>query len=379
MDEPDAYLSSVGQQDLLRTLENFARPDDGTRTDQVIYVTHSPFLINKNAAHRIRVLDKGSNEEGTRVVRDVVRNHYEPLRSSVGSHVAETAFIGGANLLVEGPADQVLLTGMSSFLRRHGVGPGQLLDLNDVTIVPAGSASSVPYMAYLARGRDQVKPACVALLDGDDQGREAAKKLARNEVDGKEILAKRYVVDLGEWAKDADLSVHADTIVTEIEDLIPSGVMVAAARQYAIHLLRLSPEEAASIDSDQVHAALPGVAGRMWKALETAFAAAFADAHIDKVGFAKELVAYVEVVPRNGSTSSELEVLIANFAELIGDLAARLREASELEAERQRSKRLKRIVRGFLRDYPEGATRDAAETLRRASRTAWATRLSGRA
>ena len=49
MDEPDAYLSSVGQQDLLRALEHFARPDDGSRTDQVVYVTHSPFSINKNA------------------------------------------------------------------------------------------------------------------------------------------------------------------------------------------------------------------------------------------------------------------------------------------------------------------------------------------
>jgi energy-coupling factor transporter ATP-binding protein EcfA2 len=361
MDEPDAYLSSVGQQDLLRTLENFARPDDASRADQVIYVTHSPFLINKNAAHRIRVLDKGSNEEGTRVVRDVARNHYEPLRSSVGSYVAETAFIGGANLLVEGPADQVLLTGMSSFLRRRGAGPGQLLDLNDVTIVPAGSASSVPYMAYLARGRDQVKPACVALLDGDDQGRDAAKKLARNEVDGKEILAKRYVVDIGEWGKGADLSVHADTVVTEIEDLIPSGVMVAAARQYAIHLLRLSPTEAARIDDDQVHAALPRAGGRMWKALESAFSAAFSDAHIDKVGFAKELVAYVEAVSRNGSSPAELEVLGKNFGELIADLAARLREAADLEAERRRSKRMKRIVQGFLRDYPDGANRDAAD------------------
>jgi predicted ATPase len=64
MDEPDAYLSSIGQQDLLRALEAFAQPDGGGRGDQVVYVTHSPFLINRNAAHRLRVLDKGSNEEG---------------------------------------------------------------------------------------------------------------------------------------------------------------------------------------------------------------------------------------------------------------------------------------------------------------------------
>lgn len=43
LDEPDAYLSGVGQQDLLRILEEFAQPEDGSRNDQVIYVTHSPY------------------------------------------------------------------------------------------------------------------------------------------------------------------------------------------------------------------------------------------------------------------------------------------------------------------------------------------------
>lgn len=361
MDEPDAYLSSVGQQDLLRTLENFARPDDGHRSDQVVYVTHSPFLINKNAAHRIRVLDKGSNEEGTRVVRDVARNHYEPLRSSVGSYVAETAFIGGANLLVEGPADQVLLTGISSHLRRCGTAPTRLLDLNDVTIVPAGSASSVPYMAYLARGRDQVKPPCVALLDDDEAGRDAVKKLARSEVDGKEVLPSRYVVNLGEWAKQADLAVHPDTTVTEIEDLIPPTIMAEAARRYAVHMLRLSPTEASVFEAGHIEHALAAADGRNFKALESAFASVFEGAHIDKVGFAKEVVGALELGDADESQAQGSAELEKNFTELQAELAARLRDAAQLEADRRRTRRLRRIVKGFLRDYPDGATRDAAD------------------
>ena len=95
MDEPDAYLSNQGQQDLLKILERFARPEDGSRCDQIVYVTHSPFLINRNTGERVRVLDKGVTDEGTRVVKDVARNHYEPLRSSLGVFVAETSFIGG--------------------------------------------------------------------------------------------------------------------------------------------------------------------------------------------------------------------------------------------------------------------------------------------
>ncbi|MGC0365094.1 putative ATPase [Rhodococcus sp. 27YEA15] len=165
MDEPDAYLSALGQQDLLRVLEDHAHPEDSDRTDQVVYVTHSPFLINRNAGHRVRVVDKGARDEGTRLVKDATQNHYEPLRTSLGAFVAETAFVGGDNLFVEGIADQILIAGMNARVRRSGTAPSKCLDLNQVTLVPGGS--NVAYMLYLARGRDQYKPACAVLLDSD--------------------------------------------------------------------------------------------------------------------------------------------------------------------------------------------------------------------
>jgi len=100
MDEPDAYLSSQAQQDLLNVFDLFANPKPGSHLShpiQVVYVTHSPFLIDKNHAERIRVLKKGNEDEGTRVVKDAAKNHYEPLRSSIGAYVGEMAFIGNCN------------------------------------------------------------------------------------------------------------------------------------------------------------------------------------------------------------------------------------------------------------------------------------------
>lgn len=118
MDEPDAFLSNQGQQDLLKIFDAFANPDGKDSSPiQLVYVTHSPFLIDKNHGDRIRVLEKGVGEEGTRVVRDASRNHYEPLRSAFGSFVGETTFIGNCNLVVEGPSDQILLAGAASHLR----------------------------------------------------------------------------------------------------------------------------------------------------------------------------------------------------------------------------------------------------------------------
>lgn len=358
MDEPDAYLSSAGQQDLLRILEHYARPDDAGRQDQVVYVTHSPFLLNRNAGHRIRVVDKGRNEEGTRVVRDATKNHYEPLRSSLGPSVAETAFIGGMNLLVEGLADQVLIAGASTFLRKEGAADSECLDLNETTIVPAGSAASIPYLAYLARGRDEIKPPCVVLLDSDGPGNDAKKKLLRSEANGKQVLAERFIIQLGDWASHNELEIDSGVTVREPEDLVPIEVAVHAARRYAEHLMRLSAQEAATLSADAVRGELVAADGSIWDALRAAFAVTFSDSHIDKVGFAKELISSLATGELTDKRSTPL---VNNFRKLIADLADTLQEAARHEDERQRSRRLDRIVSGFLEDYANGATRDRAK------------------
>jgi 3-mercaptopyruvate sulfurtransferase SseA len=290
MDEPDAYLSSQGQQDLLRILEEFALPEDRSRRDQVLYVTHSPFLINRNAGERIRVLDKGVTDEGTRVVKDVARNHYEPLRSSLGAFVAETSFIGGSNLFVEGLADQVLLAGVSSHLLACGAPKIDLLDLNSVTIVPAGSALSVPYLVYLARGRDVVRPPCVALLDSDSAGDDAVKTLARGGPRRKEVLPSEFVIQVGTWAKTAQqLSIADDVTVTELEDLVSLPVAVAAARNYAVKVVEIPRANADKLVEADIAAQLKARPGQLFDALAFAFTERLGpDVHIEKVGFAKD-------------------------------------------------------------------------------------------
>lgn len=202
MDEPDAYLSSSGQQDLLRIFGDFANPEDPQRMPcQVVYVTHSPFLIDKNHGERIRVLEKGEGDEGTRVVQNAVQNHYEPLRSAFGSFVAETTFISNCNLMLEGPADQVLLAGMSARLRRTNPDPLANLDLNAITLVPASGAMNIPYMVYLARGRDVEKPAVIVLLDSDKAGEEAYKEIVRGPRN-RPLIDKKFILMLGDLPQD---------------------------------------------------------------------------------------------------------------------------------------------------------------------------------
>lgn len=363
MDEPDAYLSASGQQDLLRVLEHHARPDDSDREDQVVYVTHSPFLINRNAGHRVRVVDKGSRDEGTRHVKDTTRNHYEPLRTSLGAFVAETAFIGGDNLFVEGIADQVLLAGMNMRLLRAGAAPSQCLDLNQVTIVPGGS--NVPYMLYLARGRDQVKPACVVLVDGDKAGETARKQIRKGGAHGKPTVAAELVVQVAEWAASAGPEVAGGVVVREPEDLVPVPVAVAAARRYAHSFLGLDEDSAKGLTEDDVTKRLPDADGSLWDALDGAFVSVF-DTQIGKAGFAKELLAYLTDSTGATSRPAGVPALDRNFELLIAHLADKLALARERESDSRRDQRLDRIIDTFAADYSAGCTRDrAAMTLKR--------------
>lgn len=367
LDEPDAYLSGVGQQDLLRILEEFATPEDGSEGGQVVYVTHSPYLINRNAAHRIRVLDKGSHDEGTRVVTDASRNHYEPLRSSLGPFVAETAFIGGSNLFVEGQADQVLLAGVSSHLRRlDGVAPSKTLNLNEVTIVPAGSASAIPYMVYLARGRDELKPPCVVLLDGDQSGKDALRKLRKNPAGRRPYISADFILSVDQWAADAPVSVPTGVTIEEPEDLVAPAVAAAAARHYAETVLGIDSSDTESFTAELIETHLTTDQPHVWDALTAAFKAGFPDEHIEKVGFARETVRVLETNDHdsNGDALGKAAATTrGNFELLLGRLSDLLRDARNREDDAQQRNRVDRLVRGFLDDHQTGVIRDRARTL----------------
>lgn len=361
MDEPDAYLSALGQQDLLRVLEDHARPEDSHRTDQVVYVTHSPFLINRNTGHRVRVVDKGSRDEGTRLVRDVTQNHYEPLRTSLGAFVAETAFIGGDNLFIEGIADQILIAGMNSRIRRAGTPPSECLDLNEVTLVPGGS--NIPYMLYLARGRDQYKPACAVLLDSDTAGKTARSGIRKGGAKGRPTVTDDLIVMVGEWATAAGAKCETGITIEEPEDLVPLRLVGIAARRYAMRFLGRGETEANELTNEAIKAGISVGNGSMWNAVAKAFHEAF-ETEIGKAGFAKELLGYLD---EHEETEIEADVkdLDQNFASLIKTLADTLRLAREREIDSRRERRVERIIADFVDDHPTGCIRDRAAIMLR--------------
>ena len=359
MDEPDTYLSSQGQRDLLRIFDALAYPEDGRRPCPVVYVTHSPFLMDKNHAERIRVLEKGEGDEGTRVVRDAAQNHYEPLRSAFGGFVAETTFMGSCNLMIEGPSDQILLAGMSTWLRRREVPATEHLDLNEITLVPACGASHVPYLVYLARGRDVEKPAVIVLLDGDQAGDRARKTIRRGGAYRKPLVDDDYVVQLSD--DQFDFATPRSAGASDIEDLIPLEIAITAAHLYVQEFLDADglEEDLTVTDVDATSGVLQGVEAALQKALGDP------DVDLDKVGFARHVLA-VATSPSaiSGSVSdAALADLESNFRSLFAVLGKMQRRAMTTEANMKTSERLSRASAAFLSDHPTKSTRAEVQML----------------
>lgn len=357
MDEPDQFLSSSGQQDLLQIFESFAHPDDGKRPIQVVYVTHSPFLIDKNHAERIRVLEKGEHDEGTRVVASAAQNHYEPLRSAFGSFVGETAFIGNCNLMLEGPSDQVLLAGISNWLTQQGASNLERLDLNNLTLVPAGSASQVPYLVYLARGRDVQKPAVIVLLDGDEAGDDARKALQRSGARNKRLVDDALVLQPTDDSLSELVSDNQTGAVT-VEDLIPFEVALHAAALYC-------EEFVPDVDPPNMGLTADGVLtgkGDLRASLEEAIRAEADEPafHLDKIAFAR---CVIEVVTDKVAPEQAVEQLDKNFRLLNYEIGKRQRTADAAERSANIQSRIKRAKGRFLADNPEGARREQVTVL----------------
>ncbi|MBD8219624.1 AAA family ATPase [Microbacterium sp. CFBP 13617] len=349
MDEPDAFLSTEGQQDLLRVLKAYAEPDGG-QPAQVLYVTHSPFLIDRNYPERIRVLEKGYGEEGTRVVEKVAVDKYEPLRSAFGSFHADTAFIGSCNLLVEGPADLVLFSGVSAAMRVHGH-LGANLDLNSITMVPVHGGTQYRYMLHLTLGRDVDRPAVVVLLDSDSEGVRARDGLEKGFAD-KPIIDSQLIIEIGSLPNDR-LTVGVSKL-EEPEDLVPPAV----AREALVWFAREVLSEAAF---DTFTQALP--ASPVRKKSERVYdqirdAALEASAGLDrslsfgKIEFAKAVGAIAA-----SKSNTNLGELFANFSALFEVIVDRQALALRDQNEEHLRQLTRRLVERFRRDHRTRASK----------------------
>jgi predicted ATPase len=155
LDEPGLSLHAKAQADLLRYFAEQLTPNH-----QVIYTTHSPFMIDPQNLMSARTVEDvvirdadGHVTEilGTKVGDDVLstdRDTLFPLQGALGYEITQTLFIGKDSLLVEGPSDLLYITVFSSELKKKG---RTYLDPR-WTVTPVGSVDKVAAFMRLFSG-----------------------------------------------------------------------------------------------------------------------------------------------------------------------------------------------------------------------------------
>ncbi|MGH7005726.1 MAG: ATP-dependent nuclease, partial [Alphaproteobacteria bacterium] len=152
LDEPGLSLHAKAQEDLLRYFESEVKGHH-----QLIYSTHSPYMIDSRRFDRVRVVqDLGIEADepleaegaGTRVIGDLSLANPEtlsPLQGALAEELASTLFAGGNTLAVEGIGDLLYLETMNALLAEKGR-PGLS---RHWTITPAGGAVKLAAFAAL--------------------------------------------------------------------------------------------------------------------------------------------------------------------------------------------------------------------------------------
>lgn len=145
LDEPGLNLHAAAQADLLNFL------DDLSKEYQIIYTTHSPFMVPHNSLERVRTVYE--SKDGT-TIKDAIEEKDSdtlfPLQAALGYDIAQNLFINKNNLLVEGVSDLIYLTMMSSILEESGLQGIR----DDITIVPVGGLDKVTSFISLLKGQN---------------------------------------------------------------------------------------------------------------------------------------------------------------------------------------------------------------------------------
>lgn len=168
LDEPGLSLHALKQQEFRKTVSALAEGN------QIIYTTHSPFMVGADELDLVRVVEMVDRKVGTKVhtrlAVDDPKSIY-PLQAALGYDLAQSMFTHQRNLVVEGITDLLIIEALNSAFSSDG---GTALD-SDIAIVPAGSASKVVYYSTILTSQS-LKVA--ALLDSDSAGDQAAEQEA---------------------------------------------------------------------------------------------------------------------------------------------------------------------------------------------------------
>ncbi len=238
LDEPGLSLHAKAQADLLDYFEVELKPHH-----QVIYSTHSPFMVDSNRFDRIRIVQDLSVEmdeealsetqKGTRVITDVLEatpDSLFPLQAALGYEISQSLFLGENNLVVEGVSDLLFLQSISGLLQSRGE---EGLD-SRWTITPVGGSDKVPtFVALIGANSDLL---VATLIDFQKKDRQSIENLYK-----KKLLDKKNVLTFADFTSgdEADLEdmFDPDFYLRLVNGEYSSSVKVADLKEKTVRIL----------------------------------------------------------------------------------------------------------------------------------------------
>jgi X-X-X-Leu-X-X-Gly heptad repeat protein len=180
LDEPGLTLHGKAQSDLLRYIEERLLPEH-----QVIFTTHSPFMVPAERMADVRIVEDVIKYEGrkatvlgTKISSDALsvdKDTLFPLQAALGYEITQSLFIGKNTLLVEGPSDILYLQAFSTALKNR---KREGLD-SRWTICPSGGIDKISPFASLF-GANNLNIAVLCDLASGDKSK--IEKLRKSQV-----------------------------------------------------------------------------------------------------------------------------------------------------------------------------------------------------
>ena len=185
LDEPGLGLHARAQKDFLRFIDERLG-----RKRQVIYSTHSPFMVQPGHLERVRLVEDKGKAYGSKVMSDVLaidRDTLFPLQAALGYDLVQHLFIAPHNLLVEGTSDYTYMVTLS----RHLVDQGREGLKDDWSVIPVGGADMVPTFVALLGHHLEV----TVVIDSQKAGHQRLERMAEQG-----LLASNRIITIGQVA-----------------------------------------------------------------------------------------------------------------------------------------------------------------------------------
>lgn len=202
LDEPGLSLHPIAQYHLIEFFNSLSNQN------QLLYTTHSPFLVNPNNLGNVKALyvgDDGASIVSTdlRVNEKIAEKSIYPIHAAIGLTVSDTLLLGCVPILVEGPSDQIYL----QIIKNHLIGLSKFNLGKELVFIPTGGVRGMSPVIKILLGRENELP--IAIIDSDEQGNQKIKQLKSGlyKDEHNKIIPVSDVLGEGEY---------------EIEDLMPS-------------------------------------------------------------------------------------------------------------------------------------------------------------